>query len=155
MSNTVGPQMYFKGSCVWCATTSSKDRPTRVESPVTKRYSQINPIALIQAKSTQIQCIQIYKPGTSGAPSGPLPGTFLGPALDIRSEYLYELGSDIPDLMGLRALMPDAEAVKVMSVIEGQSVYPGCDPGRPRDVWLPRDTATRYRRRGIAVRVTQ
>ena len=56
------------------------------------------------------------QPGPSGAPSGPLPGTFLGPALDIRSEYLYELGPDIPDVMGLRALRPDTAAVKVMSV---------------------------------------
>ena len=54
--------------------------------------------------------------GPSCAPSGPLPGTFLGPALDIWSESLYELAPDIPDVMGLRALRPDAAAVKVMSV---------------------------------------
>ena len=54
--------------------------------------------------------------GPSCAPSGPLPGTFLGPALDIRSESLYELGPEIPDVMGLRALRPDAASVKVMSV---------------------------------------
>ena len=59
---------------------------------------------------------QIEQPSPSVAASGPLPGTFLGPTLDIRSEYLYELGPDIPDVMGLRALMPDAAAVKVMSV---------------------------------------
>ena len=29
--------------------------------------------------------------GPSWAPLGPLPGTFMGPALDIRSESLYEL----------------------------------------------------------------
>ena len=29
------------------------------------------------------------------APSGPLPGTFLGPALDIRSERLYELAPEL------------------------------------------------------------
>ena len=29
--------------------------------------------------------------GPSYAPSGPLTGTFLGPALNIRSESLYEL----------------------------------------------------------------
>ena len=42
--------------------------------------------------------------GPSCAPSGPLPGTSLGPALDIRSESLYELASDIPDVIGLKAL---------------------------------------------------
>ena len=40
--------------------------------------------------------------GPSYASSGPLPGTFLGPALDIRSEKLYDLAPDIPDVMGLR-----------------------------------------------------
>ena len=41
--------------------------------------------------------------GPSYAPSGPLPGTFLVPALDIRSEKLYDLAPDIPDVMGLQA----------------------------------------------------
>ena len=54
--------------------------------------------------------------GPSCAPSDPLPGTFLGPALDIRSERLYDLAPDIPDVMGLRALKPNAAVVKVMSV---------------------------------------
>ena len=36
--------------------------------------------------------------------AGPLPGTFLGPSLDIRSERLYDLTLNIPDVMGLRAL---------------------------------------------------
>ena len=48
----------------------------------------------------------------SYAPSGPLPGTFLGPALDIRSERLYDLAPDIPDVMGLRAFRPNAAVVK-------------------------------------------
>ena len=39
--------------------------------------------------------------GSSYAPSGPLPGTFLGPALDIRSEKFYDLAPDIPDVSGL------------------------------------------------------
>ena len=63
---------------------------------------------------------------------------FLGPALDIRSESLYELVPKVQDVMGLRALWPDAAVAKVMSV----RVYPGCDPGRPRGVWLPRYIAT-------------
>ena len=54
--------------------------------------------------------------GPSCAPLGPLPGKFLGPALDIQSESLYELAPDIPDVIGLRALRPDVAAVKVMSV---------------------------------------
>ena len=48
--------------------------------------------------------------------------TFLGPVLDIRSESLYELVPDIPDVMGLRALRPDAAAVKVMSVRDSQCI---------------------------------
>ena len=46
----------------------------------------------------------------------PLPGTLLGPSLDIRSEKLYDLAPDIPDVMGLWALKPSAAIVKVMSV---------------------------------------
>ena len=56
--------------------------------------------------------------GPSCAPSGPLPGTFLGPAL----ESLYELVPDILDVMGLRALRPDAAAVKVMSVRDSRCI---------------------------------
>ena len=60
--------------------------------------------------------------GPSCAPSGPLPGTFLGPALDIRSESLYELGPEILDVLGLRALRPDAAPVKVMSVRDSRCI---------------------------------
>ena len=60
--------------------------------------------------------------GPSYAPSGPLPGTFLGPALDIRSERLYDLAPDIPDVMGLRALRPSAAVVKVMSVRDSRCI---------------------------------
>ena len=41
--------------------------------------------------------------GPSYAPSGLLPGTFLGPALDIRSDSLYDLPPELQDVMGLRA----------------------------------------------------
>ena len=54
--------------------------------------------------------------GPSYAPSGPLPGTFLGPALDIRSESLYDLPPELLDVMGLRAVRPGAVVEKVMSV---------------------------------------
>ena len=54
--------------------------------------------------------------GPSYASSGPLPGTFLGPALDIRSDSLYELTPELQDVIGLRAIRPDAVVAKVMSV---------------------------------------
>ena len=58
--------------------------------------------------------------GPSCAPSGPLPGTSFGLALDIRSEKLYDLAPDIPDVMGLRALRPSAAVAKVMSVLDSR-----------------------------------
>ena len=54
--------------------------------------------------------------GTSSASSAPLSGTFWGLALDLRSDKLYDLVQDIPDVMGLRDLQPSAAIVKVMSV---------------------------------------
>ena len=54
--------------------------------------------------------------GSSYAPSGPLPGTYLRPALDIRSDSLYELAPELQDVMGLRAVRPDAAVTKVMSI---------------------------------------
>ena len=51
--------------------------------------------------------------GTSSASSAPLSGTFLGLALDMRSDKLHDLVQDIPDVMGLRALRPSAAIVKV------------------------------------------
>ena len=58
--------------------------------------------------------------GPSYAPSDPLPGTFLGLALDIRSEKL--LAPDIPDAMGLRALRPSAAIVKAMSIPDSRCI---------------------------------
>ena len=60
--------------------------------------------------------------GPSYAPSDPLLGTFLGLALDVRSEKLYDLAPDIPDGMRLWALMPSAAIVKVMSVPVSQCI---------------------------------
>ena len=60
--------------------------------------------------------------GISSASSAPLPGTFLGLALDIRSDKLYDLVHDIPDVMGLRALRPNTAIVKVMSVHCGKYI---------------------------------
>ena len=61
--------------------------------------------------------------GPSYAPSNPLPGKFLGLSLDIRSEKLYDLAPDIPDVMGLRALRPSAAVVKVMSVSDSRCIW--------------------------------
>ena len=49
-------------------------------------------------------------------------GTFLGPALDIRSEKLHDLAPDIPDVMGLRALRPSAAVAKVMSIRDSRCI---------------------------------
>ena len=53
--------------------------------------------------------------GPSSASLAPLPGKFLGLALDMRSDGPYDLVPDIPDVIGLRALRPSAAIVKVMS----------------------------------------
>ena len=60
--------------------------------------------------------------GPSYAPSDLLPGTFLGLALDLRSDRLYDLAPDIPDVMGLRALRPSAAILKVMSVPDSRCI---------------------------------
>ena len=60
--------------------------------------------------------------GPSYAPSDPLPGTFFGLSLDIGSEKLHDLAPDIPDVMGLRALMPSAAIVKVMSALDSRCI---------------------------------
>ena len=70
--------------------------------------------------------VRIRDMATDGLPdrgqAGPLPGTFLGPSLYIRSEQLYDLAPDIPDVMGLRAPRPSAAIVKVMSVRDSQCI---------------------------------
>ena len=65
--------------------------------------------------------------GPSYASSGPLPGTFLGPALDIRSDSLYELTPELQDVIGLRAVRPDAARCK-SDVRSQQSVHPCGNP---------------------------
>ena len=54
--------------------------------------------------------------------STPLPGTFLGLAIDLGSDRLYDLVDNIPDVMGLRALRPSAAICKVMSVPDSRCV---------------------------------
>ena len=52
----------------------------------------------------------------------PLPGTFLGFGLDLRSDKLYDLGGALPDVMGLQATQPRAAIVKVMTVSDSRCV---------------------------------
>ena len=59
---------------------------------------------------------------SSPAPSTPLPGTFLGFALDLGSDRLYDLVQDIPDVMGILALQPSAAIVKVISMPDSRYV---------------------------------
>ena len=64
----------------------------------------------------------IDQAGPSSASSAPLLGTFLGLALDMSSDQLYDLVQDIPDVMGLRALRPSAAIVMVMSVPDSRCI---------------------------------
>ena len=48
--------------------------------------------------------------------STPLPGTFLGLALVLESDRLYDLVDNIPDVMGIQALRSSAAICKVMTV---------------------------------------
>ena len=52
----------------------------------------------------------------------PLPGTFLGSDLNLLSDRLYDLDSDIPDVIGLRAIQPDAAVIKVMSIPDNRCI---------------------------------
>ena len=60
--------------------------------------------------------------GAAVAATNPLPGTFIGLGLDLKSDKLYDLGGAIPDMMGLRAIQPKAAVVKVMSVPDSRCV---------------------------------
>ena len=66
--------------------------------------------------------LEEFAPGWDTAMAACGAVTSLGPALDIRSESLHELVPDIPDVMGLRPLRPDAAAVKVMSVRDSRCI---------------------------------
>ena len=46
----------------------------------------------------------------------PLPGMDMGFDLTLQSDRLYDLDSAIPDVIGLRAMQPDAAVIKVMSI---------------------------------------
>ena len=72
--------------------------------------------------SSGIDLPVVNQAGAATSASTPLPGTFLGLALDLRFDKLYDLVDDIPDVMGLRAIQPRAAIVKVMSVPDSRCV---------------------------------
>ena len=66
--------------------------------------------------SSNVDSLAVSQSSAATSASTPLPGTFLGHALDMGSDRLYDLVDNIPDVMGLRALRPSAAICKVMSV---------------------------------------
>ena len=80
-------------------------------------YSVVAGSVMASSRSSEMDQV-----GPSSASSGPLPGTCLGLALYMRSDKLYDLVPDIPDVMGLRALQPSAAIVKVMSVPDSRCI---------------------------------
>ena len=52
----------------------------------------------------------------------PIPGIFRGFDLTLQSDSLYDLNSEIQDVIGVRAIQPDAAVVKVMSVPNNRCV---------------------------------
>ena len=71
-----------------------------------------------RSMSSGIQLPAVDRAGAATTASTPLPGTFLGLALDLRSDRL----NDIPDVMGLRAIQPSTTIAKVMSVPDSRCV---------------------------------
>ena len=61
--------------------------------------------------------------GAASAVTKPLPDAFMGFDLDLLSDRLYDLDSDIPDVMGLRAIQPDAAVIKVMSIPDNHCIW--------------------------------
>ena len=55
-------------------------------------------------------------PRVTSASGNPLPGTFRWFELNLQSTRLYDLDSDIPDVIGLRVIQPDTAVIKVMSI---------------------------------------
>ena len=58
----------------------------------------------------------------ASAARSPLPGTFRGFGLNLQSDRLYDLDSAIPDVIGLRAIQPDAAVIKVMSIPDNRCI---------------------------------
>ena len=72
--------------------------------------------------SSGIDLPAVNQAGAATTATNPLPDTFLGLGLDLRSDRLYDLVGDIPDVMGLRAIQPRAAIVKVMSVPDSRCI---------------------------------
>ena len=62
-------------------------------------------------------------PGWSGLGGRkPTTGYVQGFKLDLRSDRLYDLDSAIPDVIGLRAIQPDAAVINVMSIPDNRCI---------------------------------
>ena len=61
--------------------------------------------------------------GVDSAAEDPLPGIFRGFDLTLQSDRLYDLDSGIPDVIGLRAVQPDAAVIKVMSIPDNRCIH--------------------------------
>ena len=72
--------------------------------------------------SSGIDLLAVNQAGAAKSATNPLPCTFLGLGLDLRSDKLYDLVGDIPDVMGLRAIQPRAAILKLMSAPDSRCV---------------------------------
>ena len=72
--------------------------------------------------SSNMDSLAVNQEGAATSALTPLLGTFLGLALDLGSDRLYDLVDDIPDVLGLRALRPSTAICKVMSVPDSRCV---------------------------------
>ena len=60
--------------------------------------------------------------GVDSAAGDPLPGMFSRFDLTLQSDRLYDLDSGIPDVIGLRAVQPDAAVIKVMLIPDNRCI---------------------------------
>ena len=60
--------------------------------------------------------------GVASVTEEPIPGIFRGFDLTIQSDRLYDLDTGIPDVIGLRAVQPEAAVVKVMSIPDNRCI---------------------------------
>ena len=77
-----------------------------------------------------------------------LSGMDRGFDLTLQSDRLYDLDSAIPDVIGLRAIQPDAAVIRVMSIPNNRCirvVIPD-DHVYYRHQWIPRGTDSRHGR---------
>ena len=58
----------------------------------------------------------VEQAGLTSVAGNPLPGTFRGFELNLQSDRLHDLDNDIPNVIGLCAIQPDAAVIKVMSI---------------------------------------